>query len=176
MDRTAFAALRANPKTIVGASILIQPPTGAYSAEHLINTGTNRWASKLALGVIWPLRRDWLLEGDAGIWFFGENDEFLGATRQQDPIVSAQLHLVKRIRPGFWGSLDVNYYYGGESRVGQEPQEDLQRNSRMGVTFVFPLKGRHAIRTSYDTGIATKSGGDYSTFTLSYVIGWSKGS
>jgi hypothetical protein len=28
---------------------------------------------------------------------------------QQDPILSSELHLVKRIRPGFWASLDLNF-------------------------------------------------------------------
>ena len=66
MDAAGFQALRAEPRTIIGASILVQPPTGAYEPDKVINTGTNRWAFKLATGVIWPVRPRWLVEADVG--------------------------------------------------------------------------------------------------------------
>ena len=172
MDAAGFQALRAEPRTIIGASILVQPPTGAYEPAKVINTGTNRWAFKLATGVIWPVRPRWLVEADVGAWFFTDNDEFLGTTRQQDPIYSAEFHLVRRVKPGFWASLDLNFYVGGQTTVGQDLRADLQRNSRFGGTVVIPFKGRHAIRTSYSTGIVTNSGGDYETFSLNYAYVW----
>ena len=172
MDAAEFMTLREKPRTIIGASVLIQPPTGAYESDKIINTGTNRWAFKLEVGAIWPLRPKLLLEADVGVWFFGDNDEFVGTTRQQDPIFSAELHLVKRIRPGFWGSLDVNYYAGGRTTIGQDLRSDLQRNSRFGATVVFPFKRRNAIRAAYSTGIVTSSGGDYNIFSLSYAYVW----
>ena len=172
MDADGFKALRAKPRTIIGASILIQPPTGAYEPDKIINAGTNRWAAKIAMGLIWPIRPTWLLEADVGAWFFGDNDEFIGTTRQQDPIASAEFHLVKRIRPGFWASLDLNYYRGGQTTVGEDQRADLLRNSRLGGTLVIPFKGHHAIRASYSTGIVTSSGGDYENFSVNYAYAW----
>jgi len=172
MDAAGFQALRAKPRTIVGASLLVQAPTGGYEPDKLINAGTNRWAVKPALGVIWPVRPNWLLEFELGAWFFADNDEFLGATRQQDPILSSEFHLVKRIRPGFWASLDLNYYVGGRTTVDQIEQSDLQRNSRIGATVVFPFKGRHLIRIAISTGIVTESGGDFESFSLNYAYVW----
>lgn len=172
MDRAAFQALRANPRPIIGASLLLQPPSGAYDANRVINAGTNRWAAKLGLGAIWPIRPKWLLETDLAVWMFEDNDEFLGQTRKQDPVTSASVHLVHRIRPGFWASLDANYYYGGESQVGNDPHEDLQRNSRLGATMVFPFKRQHAFKFSYSTGVATTSGGDYDLYAVTYIFGW----
>jgi hypothetical protein len=110
--------------------------------------------------MIVPLRPTWLLEIEVGAWLFSDNDDFLGATREQDPIVSTALHLVKRFRPGFWVSLDANYYRGGETRIGSDFNDDLQRNSRAGVTLLFPMRGRHALRGSFSTGVSTRSGGD----------------
>ncbi len=172
MDGAGFQALRAQPSTIVGASVLIQAPTGGYDSDKLINAGTNRWAVKPAVGVIWPLRTTWLLEFELGAWLFGDNDSFLGTTRKQDPILSSELHLVKRIRPGFWASVDVNYYVGGRTTVDEVARADLQRNSRIGVTAVFPFKGRHAIRVAYSTGVVTESGGDFENFGLNYAYAW----
>ncbi len=172
MDVAGFQALRAQPRTIIGASVLLQVPIGAYEEDKLVNVGTNRWALKPAVGVIWPLHPTWLLEIELGVWFFGDNDEFLGVTRQQDPIVSSQFHLIKRIRPGFWASLDANYYSGGRTTVDQIERADLQRNSRIGATVAFPFKRRHAIKVTYSTGVATESGGEFDIATLSYVFAW----
>lgn len=169
MDREGFQELRANPRTIVGASLLIQPPTGGYDVDRLLNAGTNRWSTKLSIGAIWPIRPKWLFEAEIGTWFFSDNDDFLEFRRKQDPITSAQLHLVHRVRPGLWASLDYTYYYGGETTVGDEFRNDLQRNSRIGGTIVFPFKQRHAIRGNYSTGIATRSGGDYDIYSISYI-------
>ena len=172
MDAAAFRSLRQDPKTIVGASILVQAPTGAYDSDRLINLGTNRWAVKPALGMIVPLHPTWLFEIEVGAWLFGDNEDFLGETRKQDPIVSTEIHLIKRFRPGFWASLDANYYTGGDTRIGDEFRDDLQRNSRAGVTLVIPINGRHALRAGFSTGISTRSGGDFEMYSLTWAYAW----
>jgi hypothetical protein len=172
MDGAAFQKLRANPETIVGASLVIVAPTGDYEKDKLLNVGTNRWSVKPAVGAIWPLNPRLLLEFELGVWFFGDNDDFLGETRKQDPVMTAEVHLVKRIRPGFWASLDGNYYAGGRTDIEGISQANLQRNSRFGATVVFPINGRHAVRGSFSTGLVTKSGGDYDIVSLSYLYAW----
>ena len=138
----------------------------------VINIGTNRWAIKPALGVIVPIRGTWLFEAEFGTWFFTDNDNFLGETREQDPVVTIEAHLVKRVRPGFWVSLDANYYTGGETRIGSDIQDNLQRNSRAGFTLAIPLKPGFAIRGSYSTGVATRSGGDFDMASLGLMYIW----
>jgi len=170
MDRQGFQALRANPRPIVGASLLLQVPTGDWDPDKVINAGSNRYAAKLELGAIWPLRPRWLLEAELGAWFFGDNDEFLGVTRQQDPILSAQAHLIRRIRPGFWLSLDANYYQGGETTVDGQHHQDGQRNSRAGATLVIPFHRTHAIRLNFSTALATRNGGEFNTWSLNYLL------
>jgi len=172
MDRAAFGELLKNPRTIVGASLLIQAPTGKYESDRLINIGTNRWSVKPAIGMIVPIRPTWLFEAELGVWFFGDNDDFLGQTREQKPVVSTAFHLIKQIRSGLWASLDANFYVGGQTNIGDTTQANLLRNSRVGVTFVMPIMGRHAIRTSYSTGAITTTGGDFEMFSLSYFYAW----
>lgn len=172
MDAAGFQALRKNPETIVGASLLVQAPTGGYEPDKLINLGTNRWSIKPAVGVIWPLYPTWLLEFELGVWFFGHNDEFLGETRKQDPILSTEFHLIKRVQAGFWVSLDANFYVGGRTSVGESQQANLQRNSRFGATLVFPLRAKHALRASVSTGAVTESGGDYELLSVGYIYVW----
>ena len=172
MDAVAFRALRDSPTTIIATSLLIQAPSGDYDADKVINVGTNRWSVKPAIGVIWPMHPKWLLEFELGAWFFGDNKDFLDETREQDPILSTEAHLVRRIRRGFWVSLDANFYVGGQTNIGEQELANLQRNSRIGATVVFPLRRGHAIRSSYSTGIVAETGGDFEMFTLSYLYIW----
>jgi hypothetical protein len=172
MDLAGFRAFLTDPKLIIGASLTVQPPTGEYESDKVINLGTNRWAAKPSVGLVWPMRPSWLLEFDVGVWLFGDNDDFLGQTREQDPLWSSEIHLVKQIGPRFWASLDANYYVGGQTNIGATVQANFQRNSRAGVTFYGRIKGRHGMRSSFSTGTVTESGGDYDIFTLTYVYAW----
>jgi len=172
MDKAAFGELLKNPRTIIGASLLIQAPTGQYESDRLINNGTNRWSVKPAIGMIVPVHPTWLFEAELGVWLFGDNNDFLGQTREQKPVLSTEFHLIKQIRPGLWASLDANFYVGGQTNIGDTTQANLLRNSRVGVTFVMPIKHRHAFRTSYSTGAVTTTGGDFEMFSLSYFYAW----
>ena len=170
MNPEQFRELRRNPHPILGASVKVLIPTGFYETDKLINVGANRWAIKTELGYMIPLENKWLLEIEGGVWFFTDNDEFLGMTRKQDPVFAGELHLVRRFKPGFWAALDVNFFSGGRSTVGGKPSADLQQNSRIGGTIVYPFAGRHALKAGFSMGIATESGGDFKSLLLTYQI------
>ena len=170
MTREDFLEFRARPQPIIGASLKIVAPTGAYDSNKLINVGGNRWATRLQLGSIIPLRPTWLLELAGGVWFFGDDDEFRPGAREQDPIYSAQLNLIKRIRPGLWGSLDLTYFGGGRQTIGGEQLNDAQRNVKLGGTVVVPFAGRHAIKIGYANGAVTKYGSDFDQFLVTYQV------
>lgn len=152
MDRAGFAALRADPHPILGASLKVVAPTGDYDSDRLVNVGANRWAARAELGYITPLTPRLLLELQAGVWMFTENDDFLGFKREQDPIYSLQANLVRRFSPGFWLSLDANVYRGGRSRIGGTRIDDLQRDSRVGMSIVTPFLERNAVKVSVAYG------------------------
>jgi hypothetical protein len=169
MSPAEFQELRRNPRPILGLSIKVVAPTGQYDSDRLINIGTNRWAARLQLGYVRPLSPKWQLEISAGAWFFEDNDEFLGNTRKQDPIGALNVHVVRRFSPGFWGSLNLNYYFGGQTTIADTRNADLQRNSRAGLSIAYPFRRRHALKLGFSDGIVTESGGDFRTITLNYV-------
>ena len=106
---------------------------------------------------------------EAAVWFFQDNDDFVGRTREQDPVANFQVHLIRRFRPGFWASLDANYYVGGRTRIDGERNADLQRNSRFGATVVYPFARAQALRLSASTGTVTETGGDFELFSVSWI-------
>jgi hypothetical protein len=113
MNLTDYQQLRKNPRVILGTSIKVLLPTGQYLTDRLINVGTNRWAFKPDFGSMIPLFPKLILEIELGAWFFTKDNDFIMGTRKQQPILSGEMHLVKRIKPGLWASLEGNYYWGG---------------------------------------------------------------
>ena len=170
MTPAEFQELRRNPRPILGASLKLVAPTGDYEKDKLLNVGTNRWAVKAELGYAHPITTRLILEFELGAWFIGDNDEFLGTTREQAPIVAFETHLIRRVNPGFWMSLDFTHYAGGRTTVGGELRADLQRNTRLGATVAYPFAGRHIIKASYSTGVVTASGGDFDVLLLTYMV------
>jgi len=170
MTPADFQALRADPHPIVGASLKVIAPTGRYEADRLINVSANRWAARLELGTIIPFSPPWLLELHAGAWFLGADGDYLAGRREQDPMVALQAHLVRRFRPGFWASLDVNSFTGGRQTIAGEEQVAVQDNSRIGATVVVPFQRRHAIKVAYLTGLRTELGSDADQLLVSYQV------
>ena len=168
LNAEEFQALRATPRQILGASLRVQAPTGEYQADRVINVGANRWAGKAELGYIVPLHSRLLLELEGGAWWFGNNEDFLGVTRAQEPVYSGEVHVVARFRAGFWASLDSNFYTGGRNTIGDEPLAALQRNSNLGGTVVVPFAGRYALKVGYSTGVVTASGQDFDALLMSF--------
>lgn len=170
MDREAFAELRRNPRPILGASLKVVAPTGDYDSDRIINVGANRWAAKAELGYIQALSPKWLLELEAGAWVFGDNDNALGRTREADPLYTAEIHLIRRFRAGFWVSLEANGYRGGRSTLDGRRLNDLQRDSKLGATLVYPFARNQAVKLSYATGSVNDSNEDFDIYSLGYQL------
>jgi hypothetical protein len=170
MTPVEFQAFRAHPRPILGVSLKVVVPTGQYDDKRLLNVGAHRWATRVELGYMIPLRPRWLLELDAGGWFFGDDVDFVAGRREQDPIFELQGHLVRRFRPGFWASLDVNYFEGGRQTIGGIRLGGVENNSRMGGVVVVPFGGRHAIKLGYFVPVHTESGNDYNQLLASYQV------
>jgi hypothetical protein len=168
LSREEFAELRRDPQPILGGSIKLVAPTGSYNSDRLINVGANRWAMKAELGTILPLKPKWLLEFEAGVWIFADNDNVRGLTREQDAIYALNVHLVHRFRAGFWAALDASAYRGGRSRLGGQRLDDLQRDTKAGFTVLYPFLNKNAVKFKYSKGSLNDSNEDFDTFLIAY--------
>jgi hypothetical protein len=169
LSSEAFQSFRKDPRPILGLGLKIVAPTGQYDDDRLVNIGSNRWSARVRLGYIQPLTDLWVLELSAGTWFFQDNEDFVSGTREQKPVTAFDFSLIRRIRPGFWASLDGTHYIGGRTTVDDTINVDYQRNSRLGFSVAYPFKNRHLWKISFSNDIRTEFGGDYKTVTLSYA-------
>jgi hypothetical protein len=166
MTPADFLEYRANPGQILGASLKVLLPTGEYDDHRLINAGANRFSARAEAGYIVPITDRWLLELGGGARFFSADDDFLTGRREQNPIFSAETHLIRRLRPGFWASLEANFYTGGDQTIGRNQLIDLQKNSRIGETLVVPFLGRYSVKVGYSTNITASYGTDFDQFLV----------
>ena len=70
--------------------------------------------------------------------------------------------------PGFWASVDASYFRGGRSKLDGENLDDLQRDSKLGVTVVYPVVRGHAIKLGYSYGSVNDDDEDFHVYQFSY--------
>jgi hypothetical protein len=178
MEASEFARWRQG--MLLGVSLKIEPPTGAYDPTKLINFGTNRWAFKPEIGYSQRFGH-WLLDAYGGVWFFTENPEFFSRnayfpgtqSQSQEPIEAFETHLSYDIALRFWVSLDANYWWGGATSLnGVHNPLTNQKSSRVGITASFPLTAHQSIKFSYSDGAYVRYGGYYQTVSLAWQYGW----
>lgn len=160
---------------IVGASVQVSIPSGQYDADKLVNIGTNRWFVKPEIGFskAWG---PWTLELATAATFFADNDDFLGGkTREQDPIYSVQGGLIYGFRNGIWVAFNSTYFTGGRTTVDGAEGDDLQKNSRAGVTVALPVNRHNSVKLYASTGLSTRTGTDFDTVGILWQHRWGGG-
>lgn len=160
---------------IVGASLTVTAPTGQYYSSKLINIGTNRWSFKPELGVSKALGR-WILEGMASVTFYTDNNEFFGSNeRTQDPLYGLQAHVVYNFNPKLWAAVDATYYVGGRTTVNGNLNDDLQQNTRWGLTLAYSLDAHNSLKLYTNSGVYARTGTDFTTIGLAWQYRWGAG-
>ena len=156
----------------LGVSLTVAPPGGQYTSDHVINFGTNRWAFKPEIGYS-SIQGKWIFEAAAGVWIFTTNtDAPGGVTRRQDPIGSFQGHISYSFKPGLWLALTANYFTGGRTSIDGVEMDDLQKNSRIGLTLSLPMGRGKSVKLAVHTGAVTAIGADFDIATVAYQILW----
>jgi hypothetical protein len=160
------------PDWIVGASFRVGMPLGQYDEDKLLNIGLNRWSFKPEIGISKTWRR-WTFELAAGATFYTDNDEFLGtSTREQEPLVAVQGHVICGFGKGIWAGLDGTFYTGGRTTLNGTVNDDRQSSSRVGLTVSLPLSRRQSLKLYASTGATARAGGDFTTAGIIWQYRW----
>ena len=158
-----------------GASIQVIPPWGQYDPTRLVNLGTNRWTFRPEIGVsksFGALSFDLALDTS----IFTTNHEFFGGrVREQDPMYSAQAHVIYQFRNGVWAALNGTFYTGGETTLNGVRQDDRQRASRVGATLAIPIDRQNSIKLYASSGLSIRTGTDFDTLGIAWQYRWGGG-
>jgi hypothetical protein len=157
---------------VIGFSLKIDAPWGDYNNENIINSGSNRWTFKPEIGMSNRWGR-WSFDAAFAARLFTDNDNFKGnVTLEQDPLYQAQLHIIYDLPKGRWLSLNGNYFWGGETQKDGVRADDRQENSRVGLTFAWPLTPQHSLKFYASRGIVTNIGNDSDTLGVLWQYRW----
>ena len=160
---------------IIGTSVVVTAPLGQYDSSRVANLGTNRWSAKPELGLSKAFDV-WTAELSAGATFYTRNDDYIqGNVREQDPLYSAQLHLTRQFGRGMWGAISTTYYEGGRTTLNGVPRDDRLSDSRVGLTFAFPLVRQQSIKLYANTGVRGRTGTDFDTVGVAWQYLWGGG-
>lgn len=165
-------------KVLLGVSLRVSAPTGQYSANKLINWGSNRWGFKPEFGYSQRFRDKWVLDGYAGVWFSTSNPALIAYPNPPEPqtlspIGSFEGHISRDIKPRLWLSLDSNFWYGGTATEGGVTNpKTKQINSRLGATCSFPITKHTSVKASYSGGTYVSYGGNFQTVSVGWQYSW----
>jgi len=161
--------------TIIGFTFKLTAPLGAYDSDKLVNLGTNRWSFEPEFGISKKINR-WILEAAVAAVFYTDNDEFENdKTRQQDPIYSAQAHVIYSFPNNIWAAVGTTYYEGGQSSIDGVTGNDLQQNWRTGFTVTFPVNRNNSIKLYGSSGVSTRTGSDFDKLGFAWQYRWGGG-
>lgn len=159
---------------IIGSSLQVTVPVGQYHSDKLVNLGTNRWKLKPEIGI----SKSWgpvILELTGAAAFHTDNHDFRDQTREQDPILSTQGHLLYTFWGAAWASFDVTYYAGGQTTVDGVRNDDRQSNVRVGATLTLPVSLHNSVKFFGSTAASTRTGTEFDTFGVAWQYRWGGG-
>ena len=159
---------------VLGTSLKVTAPLGQYDSNRAVNIGTHRWSFTPEVGMSKTLGPV-LLEFAGAVTFYTDNDDFLGQTKEQDPINSLQAHLVYTFRNGIWIAFDATRYTGGRTKVGGVEKSDLQQNARLGATLAVPIDRKNSIKLYASSGVETRTGSDFDSVGVLWQYRWGAG-
>jgi hypothetical protein len=153
-------------------------PIGEYDNDKQLNLGQNRWYGRIGMPVIWQLGpwvpgRRTTLEFLPAVWFFGENDDYVGQTMKTDPMFQIDAHLTRDFTERFWGSLDAAWFYGGKASINGVEGEELN-NLGFGLTLGYQINDNLNLTFGYKSTVNDNAPDDLrmDVFMVTLVFGW----
>jgi hypothetical protein len=170
--------LRYEPGFSVDLLVDLALPIGEYDNDQPLNIGQNRWYGRLGMPIIWQLGpwvpgRRTTLEFLPAVWFFGENDDYVGKTMKTDPMFQLDAHLTRDFTEHFWGSLDAAWFYGGKASIDGVDGDELN-NLGFGLTLGYQINDNLNLTFGYKSTVNDNAPEDLrmDAFMVTLVFGW----
>ena len=156
-------------------------PIGEYDNESQINIGQNRWYGRIGFPIVWQLG-GWVpgkrttLEFLPAVWFFSDNNDFVGQKMETKPMFQVEGHLTRDFMERFWGSLDAIWYTGGEATIDTLDPTGKLSNFGIGGTLGYQINDNMQLNIGYMTTVNDPDPEDLKMdgFTVKLIYGWHK--
>jgi len=171
--------LRYEPGFSLDLVVDVAFPLGQYDNTQSLNLGQNRWYGRIGTPIIWQLGpwipdRRMTLEIIPSVWFFGDNDDFVGQNLSSDATFELEAHLTRNFTSKFWGSVDATYVTSGDATIGSTTTSGSDM-TLAGFTLGYQLNDSMQLTIGYKSTLNNEAGSSdlqMSTFMISFTTGW----
>lgn len=172
--------LRYEPKLSLDLIVDVVFPIGEYDSSQVLNLGMNRWYGRVGAPIIqqigpWVPGRRTTFEVFPSVWFFSDNNDYVGQTLSTDPKFQLEAHLTRDLTETFWGSLDTTYLAGGKSSLNGVAGDSLN-SLGVGFTLGYQITDNLSITAGYMATVNDSEPTDLQLdgFRISFTYGWHK--
>jgi len=153
-------------------------PIGEYDSDDALNLGQNRWYGRvgapatLQIGSWVPGQRT-TLELLPSLWFFSDNNDYVGSTLETEPLFQLEGHVTRDFVDVLWGSLDATWMVGGKSTIDGVDGNSLN-SVGIGFTLGYQVSENIQLTAGYMATINDRDDEDLrmGVFRFSLVVGW----
>ncbi len=155
-------------------------PLGQNDNTQSLNLGQNRWYGRIGTPIVWqlgpwiPARRT-TLEIFPSVWFFGDNDDFVGKNLENDPTFELEAHLTRNFTSKFWSSLDATYSSSGDATIDDGMPTSGSDMTLVGFTLGYQLNDSMQLTFGYKSTLDNDNASNdlhMSVFMISLTTGW----
>ncbi|HOX55270.1 MAG TPA: transporter [Verrucomicrobiota bacterium] len=172
--------VRYEPKLSLNVIADVAFPIGDYDNDQPLNLGQNRWYGRVGAPIIqqigpWVPGRRTTLELLPSVWFFSDNNDYVGRRLSTDPIFQLEAHLTRDLTETLWGSLDSTWVTGGKSSIDGVKGDSLN-NLGVGFTLGYQISDNLSVTAGYMATVNDNDRGDLQMdgFRISITYGWHK--
>lgn len=173
--------IRYEPKFSLDLIADVAFPIGEYESERALNLGQNRWYGRVGAPIVYQIG-SWVpgqrttVEVLPSVWWFGDNDDFLGENLSTDPMFQLESHLTRDLTGTLWASLDATWMTGGASTIGAGEEGDSTDNLGVGFTLGYQVNDNLAFTFGYMSTVNDSEPADLQLdgFRISLTYGWHK--
>jgi hypothetical protein len=107
------------------------------------------------------------------VWWFGDNNDFTGKRLKTDPMFQLDAHLTRDFTKDLWGALDLVWYNGSGSTLGDVSIEKIN-NVGAGFTLGYTVNDNIGLTIGYKSTVNDSKPSDMrmDSFMVSLVFGW----
>jgi outer membrane putative beta-barrel porin/alpha-amylase len=158
-------------------------PLGQYDNTQSLNLGQNRWYGRIGTPIVWqlgpwiPARRT-TLEFFPSVWFFGDNDDFVGDKLSSDATFELEAHLTRNFTSNFWASIDTTYSNSGDTTISSTAGSTTASGSDMtlaGFTLGYQINESTQLTIGYKSTLNNDTASNdlkMSVFMISFTTAW----
>jgi hypothetical protein len=174
-----FSYLNYEPTWTLDAAFMLGVPLGQYDDDKVANLGLNRVYTRIAFpfkyhfGVFSPGYMS-SLEVVPSVWLFTENDDFVGQSLENEPMLQLEAHWTHDFTRHFFGSIDLLYRNGFQSEInGIDVGSDVDIGD-IGFTLNFQVTDNVTVRTSFSSNVFGDSDLETSMIRVQFVYMWDR--